>query len=79
MSAYGGYKEGYDVGEVELLKTRVQPAIREGKVQIKEADFKKGSKKRKGGKFDPLDDSEQTGILDTFTRKTSGKKNKRRK
>ena len=78
MSAYGGYKNGYDEGEVELLKTRVQPAIREGKVQIKEADLKKG-RKRKGGKYDPLDDSEQTGILDTFTRKTSGKKNRKRK
>ena len=82
LEAFGGYKNGYDDGEVELLKTRVQPAIREGKVQIKEADLKKGYKgKRKAGKaFDPLDDSEQTGILDTFTRKTSGKKGgKRRK
>jgi len=83
LEAFGGYKNGYDDGEVELLKTRVQPAIREGKVQIKEADLKKGykGKRKAGGKsYDPLDDSEQTGILDTFTRKTSGKSGgKRRK
>jgi len=79
LPAYGGYKHGYDEQEVELLGTRVTPAIREGKVQIKEADQRRGSGKKRRAVFDPLDDSEATGILDTFQRGKSGKKRKNKR
>jgi len=80
-----GFKNGYNDSEVELLKTRVSPAIREARSNLKEIEMKNKSSlknnKRKHG-LDPLDDSEQTGILDTFKRTMKGSKNgkgKRRK
>merc|ERR1711881_573325 len=80
LVSYGGYKHGYDEKEVELLATRVAPALREGKVQIQEAELRRGSgKKKRKAAFDPLEDSEATGILDTFQRGSQGKKSRKGK
>jgi len=81
MTAYpSGFKNGFDESEIELLKTRVEPAIRQGKQNLKDSESKIKSRKR--SKFDPLDDSEQTNILDFYKRSMKGSKQgkgKRRK
>ena len=69
-----GHKKGYNESEVELLKTRVEPALKEARINLKEAS-KKTKDRNSKRKYDPLDDSEQTGILDTFQRTMKGSKN----
>ena len=81
MEAYPcpGHKSGYNEEEVELLSTRVEPAIKEARINLQEAARRTKDKSRGKRKYDPLNDSEQTDILHTFKRSMKDNKHSKGK